>query len=580
MFSRVSDIEIEANKRAVERYTSIDPLSDVKIQMQAVRSFISWFKNENIAEVDAIFIDYFPKNLSNEFVRIKDYGNTVEDYSEKKLLLIDVFTFIFRNHHLLWECETQPFVDIFLKLIPNQDDMSAYNPDSLMNSIIICALNASNKVSFIKYNCMFHFYHNFIKENHILAHKFWDMCEEVYEPDISHTSFYFCEKITNCLDPIMTTFLTTGNHDMTRLLFIVVDMLYDQKLIDKIRFDLESFYSITDTLIQNYIDHEEYEEIIDNLPKIWSDIFNQNPITFQIDEIRKLTLFAALFSIDMVNKLMKVLVNGCRFEVTIKKTKKLYIIYLALVSLNQTDPNSRWWLVDLLKHLHQDFQEYLKKDFIYALPLEHQFLILQYYIKSSVTIQIELSRRDRKVINSVLDGLLTSPSLSLNRLFLLSQILPQSLDHDLSDDSYQPDISMKILGFMKDLTLALGDDSYIYILGTEKQLFMYEFIKINCLWNLNVDFVWNVFSRCRSDMTTDSQDWIPQKLGTSEYKIHNHIFGFILNHFDEFTLFEKYDRDHFLKLCSGNYTNLSEIPNNHEHFGFLTTLKDVYDTPR
>ncbi|KII74913.1 hypothetical protein RF11_07425 [Thelohanellus kitauei] len=548
--------------------------------MQAVRSFISWFKNENIAEVDAIFIDYFPKNLSNEFVRIKDYGNTVEDYSEKKLLLIDVFTFIFRNHHLLWECETQPFVDIFLKLIPNQDDMSAYNPDSLMNSIIICALNASNKVSFIKYNCMFHFYHNFIKENHILAHKFWDMCEEVYEPDISHTSFYFCEKITNCLDPIMTTFLTTGNHDMTRLLFIVVDMLYDQKLIDKIRFDLESFYSITDTLIQNYIDHEEYEEIIDNLPKIWSDIFNQNAITFQIDDIRKLTLFAALFSVDMVNKLMKRFVNGCRFEVTIKKTKKLYIIYLALVALNTTDTDSRSWLIDLLKDLHQNFQEYLKTDFIHALPLEHQFVILQYYIKSSITTNMDLSPRDYKIINSFLDRLCTSPSLGLNRLFLLSQILPQSFDHNLSDESYPPNFSMKILGFMNDLILALSSDMYNQKLLTEKQLFMYEFIKINCLSNIKVDLIRSIFSRCRSDMTTDSQDWIPAKLGTSEYKIHNYIFGFLLNHFNEFTILENYDRDNYLKLCAGNYTNLSEIPNNHEQFGFLNTLKDVSNVPR
>ncbi|KII63527.1 hypothetical protein RF11_08057 [Thelohanellus kitauei] len=574
MIPKISEIEIEANQRAVERYISIGRLSDVEILMEGVRSFISWFKNENCETIDGIFIDRFPKKLYDEFVRIKDDGNAVEGYSEKKILLFDVFTFVFRNRHLLWEFETKPFIDLFLSLIQNKDDTRAYDPSSLIKSIIICARNPSNNAAFIKSNCMFHFYRTF-KEWDILDIEFWDMCKEVYEREISHISFYFCERIINCLEQIMSTFLKTPNVDMARLLLIVFDMLHHQKLIDKIRFDLESFFSITDWVINNYSSNENYPAMLKNLSIIWSDILNKYPISFQIDDIKKLTILAGLVSI-MYCDVTTILFVRLVFEDIRNKTNNLYIIYLALVAINQCDTNSRSWLIDMLKGLHKKFQEYLEKDLILGLSLENQFLILQYYIKSSVTLKIHLSHSDYHVINTFLDSALTC----LHRLFLISQILSQSLDSNLSNESYPSDLSLKILGFMKDLTLVLSDDMYIQKLLKEKQLFMYEYIKTHCLSNIDVDFITNVFSRCTSDMTEDSQHWIPQKLGLSEYKIHNHIFGFILNQFNIATYFEKRDRDHFMKWCLGDYTNLSEIPNNHEQFALLSVLKNVHRTPR
>ncbi|KII74918.1 hypothetical protein RF11_07430 [Thelohanellus kitauei] len=575
-----TDVAIEADQTAIDRYTNIDPLSDVSIQMEAVRRFISWFKNKNNPKVDGIFIDRFPKKLYKEFVRIKDDGNTVEGYSEKRILFFDVFTYIFRNDHMIWESEAQPFINLFLRLIQTRDDISAYNPESLMSSIIICVLNPSNKVSFIKYNCMYHFYHNLIKESTILTNEFWKMCAEVYELDISHTSLYFRKKITYCLDQIMTTFLTTRNDDMTSLLFMVLEMLHLLKLLVHIRFDLNSFFSITDSIINNHINIQEDCPIIDQLPKIWIDILNQNPITFQIDDIHKLTLLSGLLSIDMFHHLSDVLVSGRMFEATMNNSKKLYIIYLVLISLNQNNSYAKSWLVQWLTYLHQNFQEYLTADLILVHPFEHQFLILQYYIKSYSALELELSSRDYQVIYGFLDRRLIYPALGLHRLYLISQILNETFDRDLSDEFYPPNFSMKILEFMKDLILALSGDMYNQKLRTEKQLFMYEFIKINCLSNINVDFVRSIFSRCRSDLTGNSRDWIPQKLGLSEYKIHNHIFGFILNNFNILTYFEKHDRDHFMKWCAGNYTNLSEIPNNHEQFGVLTALRGVSYIPR
>ncbi|KII64504.1 hypothetical protein RF11_12615 [Thelohanellus kitauei] len=403
-------VDTQDNQTVIQDYIMNTQACDFQTQMQVVQNFISHFYNQNLPEADRIFVHHFPNKLYEEFVWMSRDGKGI-DSCQEKILLFDIFTFIFRNANLLMDSESQPFIEFFLKFIESRD-ISGYNPDALIYSIMICVSYYPNKVKFIEENGMFNFYFNFIKINGNLAHKFWIMCEDIYELDRDRNTKLSVTKLNKCQRQIMTTSVPKTDEECARLLFTVFKMFKRQRLLNVISFDVNRFYAITVSIFDDHIHKYKNSLLIVHLQKIWGGILNRRKNSFQIDLFKKLKVFAALFSINISNKLKKDLSGSVKFEVTNKIKQKLYIIYLTLVAFPVIDHQTDTWLVNVLIELHMSFQEYLQNYLFKDLPFESQFIIIKYYIKSHMTINLDISSHDSDIINGFLHRILLYPTLS------------------------------------------------------------------------------------------------------------------------------------------------------------------------
>ncbi|KII63525.1 hypothetical protein RF11_08055 [Thelohanellus kitauei] len=410
MLSPFNIIDTKSNQIALEEYSNNSAVKDLPTQMLAVMNFISHFWHQNDKKADKLFVENFPKDLYNQFLKIKQDKTIIDEYHEMKISLFDAFSFIFRNHNMLLESETQKFIDLFLGFIEKREDISSYDAHALIDSVIICVSHKPNRIKFIEENCMFNLFYTFIKGTDNLADKFWIMCEDIYRANLGKCDTLCISKLNKCAKAIMTTFWMTADEESARLLLMLFTMLYHQKLFDITKFEVSKFYSITLSIFNNHLEKCQDSLLLAHLPKIWIGIFNRPTNVFKINNCNRLTIFAALFSISISNKFRKIIQGYGKFKMTKTKNQMLNVIYFALVAFPRLGKVSKILLINVLTTLHMSFKEYLDKCSIEDLPFESQFIIVQYFIKSFVTLKIDISLQDDEVLNRFFKRIVTYPS--------------------------------------------------------------------------------------------------------------------------------------------------------------------------
>ncbi|KII68846.1 hypothetical protein RF11_03051 [Thelohanellus kitauei] len=147
-------IGYEDNHRVCFEYIGSTYMGNTFTQMEAVRKFISQFFPQSLSETDYLFINHFPMELYGEFFWMSEGGTRIHLYEEKKILIFDVFTFIFRNASLVTNRKAKSFIVLILKLIKICDGIPDFDPNPLLESIINCIIYDPNKVMFINENAM------------------------------------------------------------------------------------------------------------------------------------------------------------------------------------------------------------------------------------------------------------------------------------------------------------------------------------------------------------------------------------------------------------------------------------------
>ncbi|KII70868.1 hypothetical protein RF11_14598 [Thelohanellus kitauei] len=394
-------------------------LGGLPVQMEAVRRLISYFSNENNLEVDKLLIEQFPEGLSSEFNALCDGETNVIDHETLKRLFLDVFTFVFRNENMVMEPKARSFIELFLKFIKTSHTIQVSNLDALIDSIIICVSYVPNKILFINNNAIFNFYYCFRNQDYHLSQKFLTMVENVYTLEPLHSSSLCHIHLTERVNGMMNKFLNTKVQDWANMLLIVLRMVHHLRLLMEIDIDINKFYDTTVLSYLRCVSLSQYSMLMCDLSKIWSIILNSPRNTLKIDTIDKLTNFTAIFSIDVSSRLFKVRNGHGTFKVTKNTKQKIYIIYLTLVIFPLINQSVQTWtqhtLIQILTDLHDLFKSYLEQhsiDLIENLPVPDQFLLYQYYIKSSVTLNVQNDPVSQGIIQNYFERLSTNPSLS------------------------------------------------------------------------------------------------------------------------------------------------------------------------
>ncbi|KII66223.1 hypothetical protein RF11_14745 [Thelohanellus kitauei] len=391
-----------------------------------------------------------------------------------------------------------------------------------MDSLMICALHQPNKILFIVENAMFYFYNYFIVDMPDLAQKFWILCEQIYGLDPRKTYTLSQHKLTICLNQMTTAICKTKEEDCSRLLMIYLNMLHRQRFLDELKFNLDKFYTVTVLIVELHARKNSEYLLYLRFPKIWNIILNRSENVFKIDKIEKLIIFSTLFALDISSYLRKVS-RGCSlFEVTQDKKKKLYIIYLALALFSRVDHFTYRWLRKVLTDLHESFQKYFEISPIECLTFETQFHILQYYIKSFVTLRVEISPFDDTVLNCFFERLVTYQSLNSSTIMITK--------------------------FIFDLILALGDETYTEKIKADERLYLYEDLKRCHLSLIDDDFIKNMFFKCRWDVITRRNYFTNKEYDNSKCKIENTIMQMAVLAFNESNFFNEDEVTFYMSL--------------------------------
>ncbi|KII66388.1 hypothetical protein RF11_15394 [Thelohanellus kitauei] len=186
---------------------------------------------DSFIQFDLIFLKDFPIFLSEEFERIITINSPVENHQDMKFLLLEVFTFIFRNPwgNIFKEKKSETFVIFLLKFIQTYDRLKFDMVNDLIDSINVCISHEPYRMMFIEENATFHFYYYFGLESKTTEEKFWDMCENVYHGNEDTLSQLNVLKLNKSINDIMTKFAETKNDDCVKLYFmthIINDIQY------------------------------------------------------------------------------------------------------------------------------------------------------------------------------------------------------------------------------------------------------------------------------------------------------------------------------------------------------------------
>ncbi|KII71089.1 hypothetical protein RF11_11916 [Thelohanellus kitauei] len=416
------------NLEAVNGYIRKRKLN-VRSQRRAIQIWIDQSSTKNTTQQDRIFIDHFGANVLNEFCLMSEDSKNAKLFEDNINLFFQVFTFIFRNQNLVRHNKAQLFVDLYLKLTKIPSPCKVDYPVGIIDSLINCAYNEPNKILFIHDNAALNYctYFNVPKVED--QTKFWTFCNHLYSLNYGNRSLMNRNRLQQNINHIMTIFHTKSDEDYLTLLFTFLRMLCRLRLLEEIEFDVNQFYYITVEVILRISirSHESYPKYYPFLSKIWSGIFNRSFNTFQIDTIDKLIVLGSIFSIGLANTLRKLDVGG-KWEMSNNGKQSWYIIYFTLVAFPIIDHTTCPWLRKVFNELHVSLQKYLFKHSIEDLSFECQFTVLQYYIKSIVTLNQEISRRDDDILSTFFESIDKEPLLSnrflINSLTILFPIMP------------------------------------------------------------------------------------------------------------------------------------------------------------
>ncbi|KII62021.1 hypothetical protein RF11_14339 [Thelohanellus kitauei] len=369
---------------------------DINIQINVVKDFMLRFALNDNSYVDNIFIRHFPMELLFKIHSTVLGLTDIHNKTDMEILLFNIFTFIYRNRNLLTDSTAHGIIIIIVEYIKNIGRLSFLYPKGLMDSIINCVSNENNKILFISENAVLNFYFAFMPIK--FSHKFWKVCETVYNIDSNCIVSFSHDKLQDKTDEIMNRCYTTSE-ECAVLLFEYFQMLYRFGWLNVVEFSIDKLYVMTNMILLRHIDKPEkfYPKYLINLSKIWTGILNEasNKI---IDSIDKLAIFAAIFSIHLSKKLQKLCISG-KFMATKNIKLRYYIIYFTLVSSPVIDHESKPWLRKVLWDLNNSLQMFIEKKNIRYLKTSDQFLLYQFYVKCHDALYLKIPTRDYDLLD-------------------------------------------------------------------------------------------------------------------------------------------------------------------------------------
>ncbi|KII65947.1 hypothetical protein RF11_09407 [Thelohanellus kitauei] len=405
------------------------------------------------------------------------------------------------------------------------------------------------------------------------------MCEEVYNLDGENPHKLNLYKIPGNIQQIFKTMGNTGDQGYVRLVFIIFRMLCQQRLIDLVKFNTFTLYQATFYDINgNIIDNQELWFKY-NLSKIWIRLLCRHNKAVQISTLDMLIHFAILFSKTISCKLKNASVGSGNFELTMNKKKMLYIIYLVLVAFPIINNERKLFVWQVLIDLHISFQQYFQKNTFEDLSFENQFLLIQYYIKSFVTLHIEISPHDDVILNRFFERIITYPSLKLHYNFLACQFFFKFSIVTTNRETYRANDLIKIKKFINDLIIALSNGQYISKLKRDGQLFLYENLKNVNLSMIENKFISLLFNKCFSQTVGSIQ--CPEAIDTphDEHETCRKRFKSILISFNKSNYLSKKNANLHLSSIEMHDENVCQIPPETDKSGFLNVLYTVKKKP-
>ncbi|KII74507.1 hypothetical protein RF11_10583 [Thelohanellus kitauei] len=410
--SRRTPVSLEDKQTALAAYIKYTKCSCLNMQIEAIKNVMCFFSSLSFANADIIFIQHFPTDVYGEFEKMSEGETNVDHYQQKKILFFNVFNFIFRNGNLSSNSRAKSFIKLFLKFIKIRKENEFHDPKKVIVSIQFCIIHEPNKVPFINENGMLNFLYYFYDLKAKSTKLFWEICKSIYKLNVSHRSSLIPLKLTESVSQIMSKFFYKKDCKCLRILNIVLLMLCRLKLLNEIELDFDNFYNVTDMVYKKKVDKNNIYMFLNDLSKIWVHIIKGTSYKLEIDTIPKLLFFAAIFATYLSNKLNMIIQSGGKFEVKTKIKQKLYIIYFALVAYPIFDETGKRYAPITLQKLHYSFQDYIQKYSIEDFTIENQFVLLQYYIKSHVSLNIPISPRDKSIFEGFLEKMILYPSLS------------------------------------------------------------------------------------------------------------------------------------------------------------------------
>ncbi|KII68948.1 hypothetical protein RF11_13561 [Thelohanellus kitauei] len=380
--------------------------------MEAVRIFVSHFFEIESKEADTVFVKNFPTKLFDEFWLMSHRRTNVDGYHEKITLCMQTFTFLFRNTNFRSQGVAERIIWLFLKSIKAPDPIRDFDARLLMDSIVICVGHIRNQIMFIEENGPFHVYYFFQISTNNLLPLFWNMCQHVYNLDYRNSTTLLRINHSSRLNQLMTKYTLHQEENCALILFIVLRMLVHVRLLYSANFNITQFFVITVSICQPNFQTFNYRNFFSQLSKIWTVLLRGFDKADKIASEYKLITISAIFAIDLLNKLRHMASHSIELNVTENKKQRLYIIYFTLISSPIIDEDNYPWLRKILEDLHAAFQNYFEKFSIQNLSFENKFPLLQYFIKSHVTLHIGLSHNDQHVFTRYHNKLKMDPSLS------------------------------------------------------------------------------------------------------------------------------------------------------------------------
>ncbi|KII64451.1 hypothetical protein RF11_03854 [Thelohanellus kitauei] len=263
------------------------------------------------------------------------------------------------------------------------------------------------------------------------------------------------------------------------------------------------------------------------------------------------------------------------FKVTKNKKQQLYIIYLTLIAYPIID-KSKFTLIDrVLLYLHKSFGKYFEKYSIDDLSFEDQFILLQYYIKSLVTLNCQNSDHEDEIFQDFMNKLLKNQVLKLHSSFLKSHFLLEISDFSKFDSSYLVTGLAKIKRFLDDWISALSDEKYVNKLLNEHKLFLYEDLKRDYLSFVSDDFIMSLFQLCKAHIKDTFRQKLLKDSNNDQYYIYDNVMKWTILSFNDSNYLDSSTAAYYKKLCNDYSTKSSRITSNYqESDSFSNTESD------
>ncbi|KII73825.1 hypothetical protein RF11_08196 [Thelohanellus kitauei] len=531
------NVDHRENQRAIHSYIKNAKSVDMSVLMESVQGFIHHFSPQHYPPADYIFIKHFPNKLFEEFhLKCEDRIN-VNRFVNK--LIVHIFTFIFRSTRLLKTSKSRSFIMLFLKTIKTCSSYHEIPIEQILQSIDVCILYEPNKLMFIDENAMCYIY-NFLQNSS--AHKqklFWKTCQNVYNWHLK-TSSLSPNKLTLCIDRIMTPCTYGCDEERPRIMFILLKILHRLGFLYDVEFNINQLFIITKNILQILDSYNDYEFL--GLSIIWCGILNEPRNSFQIDTVDKLKCLSVLFAIDLAWKLKKVLDSSSHFQITKNTKLKLYIINLASICINKFDDLFIESFRPVVKQVNRLLQEYIKICSFEDDTIENQVILLQYCIKGHLSLKTNISSKEEQVYYS-----------NLKRFEKYPSLIVSSTKSKVSSNLH------KIKRFIHGLLDALSDETYINKLQTEQSLYLYEGLKSGYLSKINDKCIKEIFSKNASCISDFFYGRTPKLYRNTEYKTYKTVLAMIIISFYESNYMDKRSADYCLKLIEGNSETPSEI---------------------